>query len=236
MPQDAGFQVPAMTEPKAQDSRSPPPDLNRPDARESGQSNGVYDREAPLWTWLGNSCETALPQQSPRWLRETIVSSPAAASQRRNGTVKYDRDQLADFRKAIEEKSEVTKLLAELRGRRACYRGEVNAGKREPNADYEYELREAERRLKHRLKPIEEVIGLAEHLAREGGRVSADYRALLVESGLGHRLEGTVPGLAPVVKNGEPESKGRILFRRPIATLFGLLLALAGIVLVVLIR
>jgi hypothetical protein len=189
-----------------------------------------YDPQSPLWTWLG-----ATPlQQRPPSIGEATISSPGTANDRRNGTSRHatiDEYQLADFRQAIEDKREVTNMLAELRGRRASYRSEVHAGDRELDPDYEYELKESERRLKQRLKPIEEVIGLAEHLVREGGRVSEKYRALLIEAGLGHRIDGTVPELAPIARLRQPAAERNQpgFFGSPL-TLLALLTTLAGII------
>jgi hypothetical protein len=218
-----------------QDDSTLRPDPNPPNGV-NNQHSLAYDNRAPLWSWLGQERESAPRQQFPPIIRETTIARPGTAKDRRNGVLRrvtIDNEQLADFRKAIADKREVNNLIAALRGRRACYRSEVLAGDRESDPDFEYELAESERRLKARLKTIEQVLELAETLAREGGRVADDYRALLVDAGLEHRLTGTVPELAPIARIPEQktDSKQASFFGRPILLLL-LLTVLAGIILV----
>jgi hypothetical protein len=118
-----------------------------------------------------------------------------------------DDMQVATFTETVNRKLEMTRQLSQLKDEHDAYRIELMTGRRDPDPTYEYESKIAARRLRQQLKGIEESMALLAQIANSNIPDAPRYRELFERAGMSHRLDGSIPHVAPARDLLQPEAR-----------------------------
>jgi hypothetical protein len=118
-----------------------------------------------------------------------------------------DDTRVQAFTETVNRKLEMTRQLSQLKDEHDAYRIELMTGRRDPDPTYEYESKIAAKRLRQQLRGIEESMALLGQIANSNTPDAPRYRELFERAGMSHRLDGSIPHVAPTRDLPQPEAR-----------------------------